>query len=39
MADPSEFENLWAQYVSEIKKVNIKRAEDATKMQEFRKES
>jgi len=29
MADPSEFENLWAQYVNEIKKVNIKAYEDA----------
>jgi len=29
MADPGEFETLWAQYVSEIKKINVKAYEDA----------
>jgi len=29
MADPDEFETLWAQYVSEIKKINVKAYEDA----------
>ncbi|AGC67674.1 extracellular solute-binding protein family 1 [Thermoclostridium stercorarium subsp. stercorarium DSM 8532] len=29
MADPSEFETLWAQYVSEINKVDVKVYEDA----------
>jgi len=29
MADPADFENMWAQYMNEIKKVNVKAYEDA----------